>query len=148
MSRNKTIKLLHDVTLKSYAECRAALKRNHWDFVTTYYYMNGGIDLNEFSKTFANFAENLAQAMAAACEGLAHCFAGVAESLRHYNATMAAADAARVEAIPTKGLLPAQDMRAQLGIEPVEVSAPIVSFDGVVDDDGTIHGAFNDGETI
>ena len=42
MSRNKTIKLLHDVTLKSYAECRAALKRNHWDLVTTYYYMNDG----------------------------------------------------------------------------------------------------------
>lgn len=109
MSRNKTIKLLHDVTLKSYAECRAALKRNHWDFVTTYYYMNGGIDLNEFSKVFANFAENLTQAMAAACEGLANCFAGVAESLRRYNAATAAADASRVEAIPTTGLLTAPE---------------------------------------
>ena len=86
MSRNKTIKLLHEVTLKSYAECRAALKRNHWDFVTTYYYMNGGIDLNEFSKSFANFAENLMQAMANVCEGLAHVFDGVAESLRHFKA--------------------------------------------------------------
>ena len=120
MSRNKTIKLLHDVTLKSYAECRAALKRNHWDFVTTYFYMNGGVDLNEFSKAFANFAENLTQAMAAACEGLAHCFAGVAESLRHYNATMAAADATRVEAIPTTGLLPAQEMREQMSLKPVD----------------------------
>ena len=86
MSRNKTIKLLHEVTLKSYAECRAALKRNHWDFVITYYYMNGGIDLNEFSKSFANFAENLKHAMASVCEGLAHVFDGVAESLRHFNA--------------------------------------------------------------
>ena len=109
MSRNKTIKLLHEVTLKSYAECRAALKRNHWDFVTTYYYMNGGVDLNEFSIAFANFAENLTQAMAAACEGLAHCFAGVAESLRRYNRATAAADASRVEAIPTTGLLPAPE---------------------------------------
>ena len=148
MSRNKTIKLLHDVTLKPYKECRAALKRNHWDFVTTLYYMNGGVDIKEFSKAFANFAENLSQAIANACEALAHCFAGCAESLRNYNATMAAADATRVEAIPTTGLLPAPEMREQLGIEPVEVSAPIVSFDGVVDDDGTIHGAFNDGETI
>ena len=86
MSRNKTIKLLHEVTLKSYAECRAALKRNHWDFVTTYYFMNGGIDLNEFSKSFANFAENLTQAMTNVCEGLAHVFDGVAESLRHFKA--------------------------------------------------------------
>ena len=82
MSRNKTIKLLHEVTLKSYAECRAALKLNHWDFVTTYYYMNGGIDLNEFSKAFANFAENLKQAMAAVCEGLSHVSDIVADSMR------------------------------------------------------------------
>ena len=120
MSRNKTIKLLHDVTLKPYKECRAALKRNNWDFVTTYYYMNGGIDLNEFSKAFANFAENLTQAMAAACEGLAHCFAGVAESLRNYNAATDAANAARVEAIPTTGLLPAPEMREQMGLKPFD----------------------------
>lgn len=142
MSRNKTIKLLHEVTLKPYAECRAALKRNHWDFVTTYYKMNGGIDLDEFSKVFVNFAENLTQAMAAVCEGLSHCFAGVAESLRHYNATTAAADASRVEAIPTTGLLTSPEVekvtnkisledfeklgpneqREILGLDPVEVN--------------------------
>ena len=31
LSRNKTIKILHESTGKTYKECRAALKANNWD---------------------------------------------------------------------------------------------------------------------
>ena len=142
MSRNKTIKLLHDVTLKSYAECRAALKRNNWDFVTTYYYLNGGIDLKELTKTFSDFAVSFNKLMADACEALAHCFAGVAESLRHYNA-----ETNKISLEDFEKLEP-NEQREILGLEPVEANANIISFDGVVDDDGTIHGANITGETV
>lgn len=33
MSRNKDIKLLHDLTGWSYKKCRAHMKANHWDIV-------------------------------------------------------------------------------------------------------------------
>ena len=119
MSRNKTIKLLHEVTLKSYAECRAALKRNHWDFVTTYNYMHGGIDLNVFSKSFANFAENFSQAMAAVGESLAHAVAGVAESMRNFNAAMATATAANKISLEDFEKLEPNAQREILGLKPV-----------------------------
>lgn len=32
MSRNKDIKLLHEITGLSYKECRAKMKRHGWDF--------------------------------------------------------------------------------------------------------------------
>ena len=146
MSRNKTIKLLHDVTLKSYAECRAALKRNNWDCVTTYYYMHGGINLNEFSKAFSNFAENLSQAMAAACESLAHTFAGVAESMRNSNA-LSAANKISLEDFEK---LEPNNQREILGLEPVtasninpsEVRASIAADYG--ESDGTTYAEMRD----
>ena len=145
MSRNKTIKLLHEVTLKSYAECRAALKRNNWDFVTTYYYMHGGIDLNEFSKSFANFSKNLSQAMAAACESLVHTFAGVAESMRNFNAL----SANKILLEDFEKLEP-NDQREILGLEPVtasninpsEVRASIAADYG--ESDGTTYAEMRD----
>ena len=81
MGRNKTIKLLHETTLKPYSECRAALKRNHWDFATAYCSMLGGFDFDEIAAEMNDFVNVLIKAIADACETLARCFNNAADAL-------------------------------------------------------------------
>lgn len=42
LSRNKTIKILHSITGRSFKECRADLKANNWD-------LNNALGLNRLS---------------------------------------------------------------------------------------------------
>ena len=46
MSKNKIIKELHETTLISFKECRATLKRNKWNFRTSYIELYGGLNGN------------------------------------------------------------------------------------------------------
>lgn len=69
MSRNKTIVLLHETTLKPFKDCRAALKRNHWDFSRAYFELLGGLDWRDFgaslSEALNTFASSICDAAAA-----------------------------------------------------------------------------------
>ena len=50
ISRNKTIKILHDVTGEPYKVCRAKLKANNWDLMHVIYpnYMQALDSLKEY----------------------------------------------------------------------------------------------------
>ena len=49
MSRNKTIKAMHEMTGLKYSECRRKLKANHWDIYSAMGFNNLFDKLQEFS---------------------------------------------------------------------------------------------------
>lgn len=78
MSRNKTINLLHETTLKSFKDCRAALKRNKWDFAAAYIELLGGLDWHDFGATLSKAIDAIMPAINAAINA----FEGLTNSLR------------------------------------------------------------------
>lgn len=52
LSRNKTIKILHESTGKTYKECRAILKSNNWD-------LNEALGLNLFIAALQSLPETI-----------------------------------------------------------------------------------------
>lgn len=71
MSRNKDIKLLHEMTGRSYKECRAIMKANHWCLWSAY----GA----EFSAVF----DNTTQIIGNMLDGLSEAIWQMAEATRH-----------------------------------------------------------------
>lgn len=70
MSRNKTIKLMHDFTGRTYKDCRAELKAHHWNL---YEVLGSSIALNtEMLKQIEKVGETVAESMKAFGEALAH----------------------------------------------------------------------------
>ena len=62
LSRNKTIKILHDVTGEPYKVCRAKLKANKWDLMHVIYpnYMQALDSLKEY---FVRLGEAVREAL-------------------------------------------------------------------------------------
>lgn len=70
MSRNKTIKLMHDFTGRTYKDCRAELKAHHWNL---YEVLGSGVAFNtEMLKKIEKVGETVAESMKAFGEALAH----------------------------------------------------------------------------
>lgn len=62
LSRNKTIKILHDVTGEPYKVCRAKLKANKWDIIKAVYpeYLTLVDSMRDF---FYNFGKALREGL-------------------------------------------------------------------------------------
>ncbi len=56
-SKNKKTELLHELTRLNYKPVRAALRRNHWDFVAAFWELNGGVE--KFETAIAAAAESM-----------------------------------------------------------------------------------------
>ena len=83
MSRNKDIKLLHDMTGLAYKECRALMKKNHWDYWRAFFDAKnlpyGSIMdfANEFSKNITMICNTLGDM----CREVIECMTSVAYNL-------------------------------------------------------------------
>ena len=66
MSKNKTIKYMHDTTGLSYKECRSLLKANNWDLFKA---MGYDEILEKVSNAGIALAKGLKPALDALCEG-------------------------------------------------------------------------------
>ena len=60
MSRNKDIKILHELTGWSYKKCRAHMKANHWDLVRA---LPFGEVLGQLSEIISNTMTSLGEAL-------------------------------------------------------------------------------------
>lgn len=75
MSRNKDIKLLHEVTGLSYKECRARMKRCGWDVSKAFF------DGNPFVCCLDQGFDELLKAVSDAAEMVADAVNGVADAM-------------------------------------------------------------------
>lgn len=75
MSRNKDIKLLHQMTKLPYKECRRYMKANHWNFMSAYFAASG---LDKLPSELLESVNNMVKSLS---EALANLFQSLGESL-------------------------------------------------------------------
>ena len=83
MSRNKDIKLLHEITGLSYKECRAKMKRCGWDFTAALFEENPFVlVLQEGFDTFMKALEQAVLSTAQAVEAFGEALNGVLDNVK------------------------------------------------------------------
>lgn len=83
MSRNKDIKLLHEITGLSYKECRAKMKRCGWDFTAALF--DGNPFVLVLQEGFDTFVKALEQAVISAAQAVEAFGEALAETLNNVN---------------------------------------------------------------
>ena len=76
MSKNKDIKLLHDMTDLSYKECRSLMKKHHWDYWGAFFDAN-----NLPYDSILEFAEEFGKNMAMICNKLGEMCREIVDSM-------------------------------------------------------------------
>ena len=83
MSRNKDIKLLHEVTGLSYKECRAKMKRCGWDFTAALFEGNPFVlVLQDGFDTFMKALEQAVVSTAQAVEAFGEALSGALNNVK------------------------------------------------------------------
>ena len=102
MSRNKTIKLMHEMTGFQYSVCRKKLKENHWNLISALGYDQAVQIINDFVE---DFAKSLKPAIDALVRSVEEISKAVCESISNMDVEAIANEYIRqnnIEALPVE----------------------------------------------
>lgn len=134
MSRNKTIKMVHDFTGLSYKQCRALCKYHHWNndkltIVALTYDADtlGNLkeSINVIYSAFMDFGAQIAEAMAKMCDNWAEALRDQSERMQALAAQFDVnKDVFNYEEMIKASMLTHSEVREQFGLEPIDVNDP------------------------
>ena len=97
MSRNKDIKFMHEVTGRSYKECRKKLKDNHWDLFKAMGYEEA---LKYISDALPRICEDIAGALKYMAEAAAKLANDTAEAIKKMTIGLSVTEPIRLSVDP------------------------------------------------